>query len=335
MNNEIIDKLITILNKNLPKEQRSKIWEWCISHISKVEINKMNLDNMANTELVWGIYGGYPGNEGNPTINRKAIENLAKAIGTMGVQNPEGGVNLWPIVNNEALTDSELLRKIENEIGFKINLPDFIGGGDITKTDYGIITDRHCHYLWILKRILDLYPYRCDRKISIIEIGAGMGFLGYFLDKIGYYDYTIIDLAYSNMIQSYFLHKNLPERKMILSGDVKNPFDAKYKNALKILHASDFKDIPSGRFDIMINIDGLTEMNLNQAHEYVNNDYARLLLSINHEMNSCRVIDICKATKILKYRYPFWLRDGYVEELYQSIFLDPYEKGLFTLIYKS
>jgi hypothetical protein len=70
-----------------------------------------------------------------------------------------------------------------------------------------------------------------DKNSSIIEIGAGFGVLGYYLDKAGYHDYTIIDIARTNACQTYFLSKNLLDRNIILSGDVENPFDLKYYSA--------------------------------------------------------------------------------------------------------
>lgn len=318
----MIDKIVDVLNRNLQKEVRSDIWEWCFSHVSKVPITQENLENMSKTELVWGIYGGYSGNQGSELFNSIAIAKLAQGLGILGLQNPEGGANPCPIVNIEKQNDSQLLTKIGKAMRIKIDLPPFVGGNEISKTDYGIISDRHCAYLWVLKKIMDLLPNNTSSNLrySVIEIGAGMGFLGYFLDRAGYFDYTIIDLAYTNALQTYFFHKNLPNRDLILSGDVENPFDKKYRSAIKILHASDFVNVPSGRFDIMINVDSLTEIPLPEAHAYVNNDCAKLLLSVNHEMNNNRVIEICKPTKNLVYRYPFWIRDGYVEELYKSIY---------------
>jgi hypothetical protein len=319
----MIDKITNVLNRNLPKETRSEIWEWCFSHVSQVPITKENLENMSKTELVWGIYGGYSGNQGSELLNSIAVAKLAQGLGILGLQNPEGGANPCPLVNVEKQNDSQLLARIEKVIGFKINLPPFVGGNELSKTDYGVISDRHCAYLWVLKKILDLLPNKTssNTQVKVIEIGAGMGFLGYFLDKAGCFDYTIIDLAYTNALQTYFLHKNLPNRELILSGDVQNPFDNKYRSAIKILHASDFVNVPTGRFDIMINVDSLTEIPLPEAHVYANSDCAKYLLSINHEMNNHRVVEICKPTRLLKYRYPFWIRDGYVEELYQSVFL--------------
>lgn len=139
------------------------------------------------------------------------------------------------------------------------------------------------------------------------------------MDKAGYKDYTTIDLAHTNACQTYFLTRNLPNRDIILSGEKENPFDLSYRNSLKLLHSSDFKNIIKDRFDIMINIDGLTEMKIEEANKYVQSDCASFLLSINHEVNSYRVIDIHKPYRILKYRYPFWLREGYVEELYEQL----------------
>lgn len=329
---EFVEKIKSIRNLNLAKEKRSPMWEWCQSHHNTVEFNEANLDNMANNELTFGMFGGFGEDRQEPNI--KALIRLAQGVGVWGVQNPEGGANPIPPINKITPNYSEILSMIDKKIGFRIQLPEFIGGGQCLKTDYGYISDRHCAYLWIMKRIMELYPFRSDRRISVIEVGAGIGMLGYFLSKVGYVDYTIIDIAHANALQAYFLNKNLPNTKLILSGDVSNPYSKKYHTAIKILHSSDFEDMPHDRWDIMINIDGLTEMGEHAASRYVNNDSSRLFLSINHDMNDYRVIDVCKSTKILKSRYPFWIRDGYTEELYQSIFLEPYEAGLFTQLYK-
>lgn len=306
-----IEKIKAILAINKEKEERSATWQWCVSYIEKVEINEANLENMAHNSLTHGIFGGTV-NE----INKEAVRNLAEAFGVVGISNPESEPSgLYPRVFGKNFTESVLLKKIE-DTGFRINLPLFIGGRTDLKTEYGIITDRHCHYLWVLKRIMELCP---DRNTAIIEIGAGMGILAYYLDKEGYKDYTIIDLAYSNLMQSYFIASNLPERELILSGDAQYPFSLQYKKKIKILHASDFVNVPENRFGLMVNIDGLTEMVMTEAEKYCNSNCAPLLLSINHETNNYRIIEIQKQVKRLVYRYPFWIRKGYVEELYQAV----------------
>ncbi len=308
---EFVDKIVSIFNKNFLKEKRDSIWDWCVSEIKKVELNEYNLENMTHNNLIWGIFGGTV-----PEKNREALIRLAEALGVAGISNPEGGQHgAKPRTDINLLSNDQLLISAEERLPMKVYLPDFTGGRIYSKTDKGIITDRHCHYLWITKRIIELCP---DRNSAIIEIGSGLGLLGYFLDKAGYKDYTSIDLAYSNAIQTYFLGRNLPDRNFILSGDVKKPFDRRYKDAIKILHSSDFENVPKNRFAIMINIDSMTEMLIEEARKYVESDCTPIFLSINHEVNNFRVIELQKPPRTLKYRYPFWIRPGYVEELYMT-----------------
>lgn len=305
----IMSRIMIAFNKNADQDKRHHIWNWCNDHSNKVEITKDNLENMSNNALVFGFFGLTC-----PPLHTNTIIAFAKAVGFMGIENPESAGKQLCKANLNILPNHELLQKIEENIGFKIYMPDFIGNGDLPIPEHGIITNRHCYYLWILKKIIELCP---DRNTGIIEIGAGMGFLGYYLDKMGYKDYTTIDLARVNACQTYFLARNLPDREIILSGEKENPFDLQHKDSIKILHSSDFKNIEKNRFGIMINTDSLTEMIIEEANKYIQSDCAPLLLSINHEINEYRVIDLARPYWKLLYRYPFWLRDGYVEELYQ------------------
>jgi hypothetical protein len=303
----MIDRILKALNKNEPIEIRSVMWNWCYSYSTQVEINEETLENMANNGLVFGFLRGV-----HP-VNSNVINKLATALGILAVQNPEGGKNIQPLVNTIRYSDFQLL-KIEDHLGFDITFPSFIGGLYINNTEYGIATERHYHYLWLVKRILELYP---DRNSSIIEIGAGMGLLGYYLDRLGYKDYTVIDLSRTGACQSYFLWKNMPHRKFILSGEKKDPYSLKYKDFIKLLHSSDFINVPKNRFTLMVNMDGLTEMIKEEAVKYMDSDCTPVLLSINHEMNDYRICELNTSKKMI-YRYPFWVRDGYTEELYES-----------------
>ena len=306
----IIDRIIPVFKRNHSIEVRDVVWNACTEISKKVEVTEENLENMHGNALVTGFGGGGGKNE---------IIKLAEALGVSGITNPEN--NAWrgyyvpATVNVESITSDEILDRIQTKLPFKIDFPSFSGNcaqGLITK--YGVTSNRHIHYLWVLKRIMELCP---DKNSSIIEIGAGFGILGYYLDRVGYFDYTVIDLARTNACQTYFLFKNLPDRNIILSGDVENPFDLQYKDSIKILHSTDFKEIPKDRFTIMVNLDGLTEFGIEEATKYVQHDCSPMLLSINHEVNEFRVWDIAQPYRKLEYRYPFWLRDGYVEELYK------------------
>lgn len=305
----IINRIIPIFEKNYPLEVRDIVWNQCMDIAMKTELNEANLENMCSTSLVYG-FGGEAGT--------KEIKKLAEALGVSGIGNPENdafmGEYVPPPRNVDNLTADEMLDKIQTVLPFKIEFPTFYGNSvDGVQTKYGVASHRHIHYLWVLKRIIELCP---DKSSPIIEIGAGFGLLGYYLNQVGYQDYTSIDLSLAGACQTYFLSKNLPERDLILSGDVENPFDVLHKDSIKLLHSSDFHDIPKNRFAIMINMDGLTEYGITEATKYVQSDCASMFLSINHEVNTYSVCEI-ESTKTRKYRYPFWIRDGWVEELYK------------------
>jgi hypothetical protein len=259
-------------------------------------MTEQNLDNMADNNLCFGFFGGsYIGND-EESHRQRALFSIKKLC--------------------EALGAKEDFNDVENKLGFELDMPLFVGGRKVLQTDWGIITDRHVHYLWVMKQIIDLFP---DRNTSIIEIGAGLGLLGYFLDRTGYKDYTSIDLAYPNACQTYFLYKNLPGREIILSGEKINPYRYAYKNSLKLLHSTDFKNV-KGRWDIMINMDSLPEMVFIEAMKYIESDVP-LLLSINRENYNFKVCDIAMTCRKQLYRKPFTLRadSQYFEELYQRL----------------
>lgn len=301
----IIDRILPVFRKNYPAESRDAIWNFCMSLATKVELNEANLENMCQT----GLTAGFVGNGGGGQIVK-----LAEALGIFGIANTETGAGSTSTTSKMSI--DELLDVIQTLLPFQINFPPFSGNcAQGLPTKYGVTSNRHVFYLWVLKRIIELCP---DRNSSIIEVGAGFGVLGYYLDRAGYRDYTTIDLAVINACQTYFLYRNLPERNIIVSGDVENPFDLKYKDSIKLLHATDFKAVPKDRFSIMVNMDGLTEYGVAEASKYSQSDCAPLLLSINPESNPYRVFELPQPHRKISYRYPFWIRDGYVEELYVS-----------------
>lgn len=303
----IVERIFPVFQRNYPNETRDVVWNYCMASAMKSELNEANLENMCQTPLVSGFGGGG---------GRVELVRLAEALGIAGLSNPENDAahkkHMPSPANVDGLTPDAILDKIQAVLPFPITFPPF--SGNCTQglpTKYGVATNRNIFYLWVLKRILELCP---DPSAGVIEIGAGFGTLGYYLDKVGYYDYTTIDLALINACQTYFLCKNLPDRTLILSGEAENPLNL--MDSIKLLHSTDFVDFPKNRFSIMVNMDGLTEMGVDEAQKYVGSNCAPILLSINHEVNPYRVCELKQPNRKRAYRYPFWLRDGYVEELY-------------------
>ena len=71
-------------------------------------------------------------------------------------------------------------------------------------------------------------------------------------------------------------------------------------------------------FDVVVNVDSLTEMDRRHALAYVQfaKDHAKAFLSINHELNPTTAEELLhEAGMKAIYRSPYWPRAGYVEEL--------------------
>jgi hypothetical protein len=76
----------------------------------------------------------------------------------------------------------------------------------------------------------------------------------------------------------------------------------------------------SERYGLIVNIDSLTEMDLATGSRYVKKiaEKADYFLSINHDVNDFSVAELVQSEERIKvvYRSPYWLRQGYAEELF-------------------
>lgn len=304
---EFVHKILEVRKRNKPKDSSSDLWKWCQSFQDRVEFNANNLESMAVNGICHGML-----NPNCPVQNRQALVLLSECVGASWVRNPEGGQFSVPLVNCENLNDDEVFDRIESVVKFPVRLPGFTGGCVSSQTSRGIYTDRHCHALCVALSIARLFP---NRDAAICEVGAGIGILGYMLNSLGYHDYTIFDLANANVCQAYFIGRNIDSIKIIMSGEEHEPLSASNRQSIKVLHASEFASAQAGRFDLMVNTDSMTEIPYEDAKAYVDSQCAKSLLSINHEQNSFRVKDIVTQKK-LQWRYPFWVRPGYVEEFF-------------------
>jgi hypothetical protein len=73
-------------------------------------------------------------------------------------------------------------------------------------------------------------------------------------------------------------------------------------------------------YDLVINVDSLTEMARDTARAYVGalRERAAIFLSINHEYNAFTVRDILAESGLnATTRMPYWLRRGYVDEVFE------------------
>jgi hypothetical protein len=232
---------------------------------------------------------------------------ITRAIGIRRVENPETEIDFDDTPTVESLLDS-----LDAVFGFKIEFPNIFAGEIGLETSRGVVTYRAVQALYLAWRIRQIV--RDAPTPRILEIGAGLGYAAYFAVRMGIRSYTIIDIPLTGVAQGYFLCRVLGEDQVSLFGE---DTDA----AVKILPPAAFHQ-GSERFDLIVNVDSLTEMAESTAREYF--DAARTkcsrFLSINHECNPFTVAQNYQGRDDVRVsRSLYWLRRGYVEELIEFV----------------
>lgn len=176
--------------------------------------------------------------------------------------------------------------------GFDISAPKYSGNLFGLSTNYGLYNERDFMSLGVALMIRERYE---NTEINICEIGGGVGHLAYYLTKMGYKNITIVDLPTISVSQMYFLSVNQNEKVDLIS-------------------PKQF----TGNYDLVVNVDSMTEMNETSAREYCDSmkKNTKNFISINHETNPFTVNSVCSMKRVS--RHPFWLRKGYVFEEYKG-----------------
>lgn len=253
--------------------------------------------------------------------NLDKLISLAEALGILPKENPEQGrfgVNIF------SDTD-ELIEKIERYLKIKIIPPDIEGGLFKLLTKNGSIHTIDLIAVYTAWRIKEVLKQQIEP--SVCEIGAGVGKVAYYTNLLGIKKYTIIDLPYINILQGFYLIKSLPDAKVCLYGE-------KIKHAEEIISIQpywSFKRITNKYFNLVLNQDSFPEINEAVVIDYLKDikrntkDY---FLNINQESQGSMFVSNTKQNRVpelvkkakgfeLIYRFPYWMRQGYVEELYK------------------
>jgi hypothetical protein len=234
---------------------------------------------------------------------------FAEAIGTIRLDNPESYSNILP----PPFEANDVVTRIEQALGLTLSFPNPYPNEFGCLTSRGIVSYRvpqALYQAWRIKQLL-----RGIEHPRVLEIGAGLGRTAYYARLLGIEDYTIIDLPFTGVLSGYFLARCLGRDHILLSGE-ETPPDA--QRLIKILSPTEFL-AGNGCYDLIINVDSLTEMDPNIAEAYWNRIEANggIFLSINHEANLFTVKNLIdKGTRSAQVdRMPYWMRDGYVEEV--------------------
>jgi hypothetical protein len=238
-----------------------------------------------------------------------ALQCLAEALGVYRLENPENryyGVPTAGQVTNP--TADEILKDVEGRLGFVVDFPNLFVGETGLATARGVITYRVVQALYQTRRILDLTHGATGTGIA--EIGGGLGRTAYYSWRAGLRDYTIVDLPMTAVSQAYFLGRTLGPDAVCMFGED--------RPGIRLLPPAAFLGADN-KYDLVVNVDSLTEMAADTARGYCQaiKTRAGLFLSVNHETNPFTVREICTDVGLRAVsRNPYWMRRGYVDEVF-------------------
>lgn len=232
---------------------------------------------------------------------------LGEAVGALAPRSPEQGNFKSPL----SIDVQDVVKMIEEKIGHKLVFPN-IG------SSYGISIHGSCFpelffsHVFAAYRVKNIY----GSGKNIAEIGGGFGGLALMLSCC---DYTIFDLPFSNLLQGYFLLKSGMDVSLYREKGTR----------VKVLPWWEIRN--NCKYDVVINQDSIPEMPQNIGYYYISRiaSISKSFYSVNQEemaVNSgagrqLRVPDIINKNGGYRRvsRNLFWIRDGYVEEVYEVI----------------
>jgi hypothetical protein len=237
---------------------------------------------------------------------------LAESTGSIRLWNPEG-THAAPSDGATSASLEKLLAALDEGIGIRVDFPNPFPREFGVPSSRGIASYRAPQAIYQAWRTRELL--RETGSANVLEIGAGMGRTAYYAKRFGIRDYTVVDLPLANVAQAAFLGRTLGSDAIWLPGD-----DSSQKTGRIRIYPPSWLASSDEKFGVALNADSITEMDTQHAMRYFREmgRRASVFLSINHEGYALRVRDLpskCEIeTRVL--RYPYWLRKGYVEEIY-------------------
>ena len=286
-----------------------------------VERSRQILSNPRSTKLFWGfdelVDSYYESFAASEAVRNHAAQvcqdyflRLAEAIGAYPIDNPES--NVW--LRHADVSAAQLLTDIERILGIDIVEPDVYPGRFGVNTPRGVVSYRAIQSVYLAYRLHQLLEAEAESQPRICEIGAGLGRPALYAWRYGLRDYTIVDLPFTGISQGYYLMRCLGADAVQLHGESFPDSDRR----IKLMHPDGFLE-GDRAYDLVVNVDSLTELGRELATQYVKKIASSCprFLSINHEVNEIRVHELVRelgdGPRIV--RHPYWMRPGYVEEL--------------------
>lgn len=320
-------KAINDEDKSVLKREGEDLWTGLLRNelpelLSSIENNNpQKLSNFLQnfgSDYVWfgGITTGIDGYNKNINPGHVALTyfdklvSLCEFVGVIPSTSPE--YDNWG--NSMGMTPESLCTLLSDKLGFNIlPLMGIIHTAGIPIGEHALHY-RHINALYSALRVSEAV----GGKASICEFGGGLGISAYYMNKIGFSNYTILDLPITNLLCAHYLIHALGGENVTLYGEEHK------EGAVRILPYWECLNFNDNAYDIALNQDSFPEIADNLVIEFIKciKRTTRVgLLSINHEFFHPKTVSslVDKSGGMQKaYRSKCWVRDGYVDELFYS-----------------
>lgn len=210
------------------------------------------------------------------------------------------------------LSADQVIRAIKKKFGDQITFPNPYPNEQGLQSSYGVISERvpqALYQAWKIKELVKGIP-----NPRVLEIGAGVGRTAFYARQLGIADYTIVDLPITSLASGYFLARSIGENNILFSGETGLNMEQK----IKMMTPQEYFT-SSNKYDLIVNVDSLIEMDVNIALMYLNKikQDSSMFLSINNELGAFSfnqlIWKIDNIKKVERLDYP--IRDTYFEEV--------------------
>jgi hypothetical protein len=242
---------------------------------------------------------------------------LAESLGVLPFEHPEHG--RWG--QNLYVDIGDTIRGIETVLGISIAPPLGVVHVVGIKTPHGVFHYRHLNAIYTAHRLQTLLS---NQGGAVCEYGGGIGVVALYARRMGISDYTLIDIPLTNLFAGHFLINSIGADAVSLYGETQTT------GSIKVLPFWKCLDAANDAFRISMNQDSFPEVDEALVRRYlleISRTTQEYFLSINHEAQSkmtpkrqqLNISAILKeyANFTRQYRSRYWLREGYVEELYK------------------
>jgi hypothetical protein len=238
-----------------------------------------------------------------------SLVRLSEILGARLYPNSEAIANGYG--RSETIDATQCLPEIDAALGLRLDVPTPFPDEHGLATDRGVISYRTPQAIYQAMRIRQMTHGL--RHPKVLEIGGGLGRTAYYARRLGIMDYSIVDLPITSLAQGSFLGRSLGPDNLALLGEKHQDM----RDRVKLVSPTAFMQA-TDRYDLVVNVDSLTEMSRDVAGGYVDQILGRAdaFLSINHEFNPFTVRELLMERRLLQpvTRGIYYMRNGYVEE---------------------